>query len=128
MGRLIDADALGKKIHDWATDEWNAELLPYWVKDDLEDAIEDAPTVDAVSLEDYRSMEQTVNKLTKVIADAKSTKHGHWDNKLIGCGYYSYTIARCSVCRGRVHVFAKDYIVKYPYCPLCGAKMDEVTE
>lgn len=33
-------------------------------------AVEDAPSVDAVPLEDYKSMERTVNKLTKALADA----------------------------------------------------------
>lgn len=59
-------------------------------------------------------------------------KHGHWDNKQIGedISPYGapYTIARCSVCRGKVFVFAEDYFVNYPYCPLCGAKMDEVED
>ena len=43
------------------------------------------PTVDAVPLENYKSMEQTVNKLAKAIADAvgvvrcKDCKH-YWKN------------------------------------------------
>lgn len=58
--------------------------------------------------------------------------HGHWENKQIGedISPYDapYTIARCSVCRGKVFVFAEHYIVNYPYCPLCGTKMDEVED
>ena len=108
--KLIDAYELEREMYRKCIDtdeeiekgraKWDSGL---WIRYKVfEDAITLAPRVDTV-------------------------KHGHWDNKLIGCGYYSHTIARCSVCRGKVHVFAKDYIVKYPYCPLCGAKMDEAT-
>lgn len=55
--RLIDADAL------WMVTEGDHQ---YYEKFE----IENAPTVDAVPLEDYKSMERTVNKLTKAIADA----------------------------------------------------------
>lgn len=97
--RLIDADALDMY-----------ECLRSYYGDawrDAQKAIDDAPTVDPV-------------------------KHGHWDNKHIGEDISPfdapYTIARCSVCHGKVFVFAEDYIVNYPYCPLCGAKMDEVED
>ena len=64
--------------------------------------IENAPTVDAV-------------------------KHGHWDNKIIEFDV-PHTVARCSNCKGKIWVYAENYEVKYPYCPLCGAKMDEVKD
>lgn len=99
--RLIDADTI-----------FNGQLM--FVNDKSYDAvravierINNAPTVDPI-------------------------KHGHWENKQIGedISPYDapYTIARCSVCRGKVFVFAEHYIVNYPYCPLCGAKMDEVKD
>lgn len=50
MARLIDADELSKNVYAWARDGWNAELLPYWVKEDIEVMIESAPTVDAVEV------------------------------------------------------------------------------
>lgn len=54
-------------------------------------------------------------------------KHGHWDNKIIEFDV-PHTVARCSNCKGKIWVYAENYEVKYPYCPLCGAKMDEVVE
>ena len=54
-------------------------------------------------------------------------KHGHWDNKIIEFDV-PHTVARCSNCKGKIWVYAENYEVKYPYCPLCGAKMDEVEE
>ena len=60
--RLIDADALDmyECLRSYYGDAWR----------DAQRAIDDAPTVDAVPLEDYKSMERTVNKLTKAFADA----------------------------------------------------------
>ena len=56
-------------------------------------------------------------------------KHGHWDNKIIDARFDTpHTVARCSVCKGKIWVYAENYVVKYPYCPLCGAKMDEVKD
>lgn len=53
-----------------------------------------------------------------------AVKHGHWDNKIIEFDV-PHTVARCSNCKGKIWVYAENYEVKYPYCPLCGAKMDE---
>lgn len=81
------------------------------------------------------TLSDSPNELTEWLKSNEEwarVKHGHWDNKQIGedISPYGapYTIARCSVCRGKVFVFAEDYLVNYPYCPLCGAKMDEVTD
>lgn len=55
--------------------------------------------------------------------------HGHWDNKIIDARFdIPHTVARCSNCKGKIWVYAENYVVKYPYCPLCGAKMDEVED
>lgn len=97
--RLIDADGLTKKVYVWTEDEWNSELLPYWVKDDLEDMIESAPTV-----------------------DAEPVKHGHWiDDWDIGCSV-------CSECDDSFLWEDFNGVREFNYCPTCGCKMDEVTE
>ena len=127
--RLIDADALEKKLHELALDEWNHGPSTSWSNAYLEceDMVYNAPTVDAVPLEDYKSMESTVSKLTQALAN--SVKHGHWDNKIIDARFDTpHTIARCSNCKGKIWVYAENYVVRYPYCPLCGAKMDEVED
>lgn len=78
------------------------------------------PKVDAVPLEDYKSMESTVNKLTQALAN--SEKHGHWLFYEEPDGYYH---SECSECGQWCDedVFLKG---KWHYCPNCGAKMDEV--
>ena len=58
------------------------------------DAIDNAPTVDAV----------------RVV-------HGRWYT----ADEDGYELAECSVCGGRSY----DDLSDYPYCPMCGAKMDE---
>ena len=74
------------------------------------------PTVETVTLEDYRSMEQTVYKLTQALAEAEP-EHGRWlpsDKGDCTC--------TCSECG-----FVRDaYILEEKaYCPRCGAKMKE---
>lgn len=79
--KLIDANELKREMCRKCIDtdeetekgraKWNSGL---WIRYKVfEDAITLAPTVDAVPLEDYKSMEQTVYKLTKAIADAEFT-------------------------------------------------------
>ena len=65
MPRLIDADEAYKVLTDYYRHRTETQ------HEALKEAIERVPTVDAVPLEDYKSMEQTVNKLTKAIADAE---------------------------------------------------------
>lgn len=114
--RLIDADTI-----------FNGEVL--MVSDVAYDAvhaiierINNAPTVDAVPLEDYKSMEQTVNKLTKAIADAEPVKHGRWQRERNPMRYqvvpYVFVCDQCGT--------AFEYDT--PYCGECGAKMDEVED
>lgn len=62
--RLIDANEILKSEHQHYAPMADEYYVP--VRD-----IENAPTVDAVPLEDYKSMERTVNKLTKALADAE---------------------------------------------------------
>ena len=67
--RLIDADSLRKDVEN----DRDASDMPKMWYQGVENAINHiihAPTVDAVPLEDYKSMERTVNKLTKAFADA----------------------------------------------------------
>ena len=81
--------------------------------------------VEAVPLEDYESMEQTVNKLTKALADADSVKHGHWTN--INISVTGNSSAECSLCGTVIHDTFAD-VNRINYCPNCGAKMDDVEE
>ena len=123
MSRLIDADELRNGLfHLEGETSITDRQLGYqagW-NDALMYAVDDAPTVDAVPLEDYKSMESTVNKLTQSLADAE--KHGHWTyERLTNTNGGSYSVVWCSNCQARVPWVTK-------YCPNCGARMDEVKE
>ena len=109
MPRLIDANRI---VYSWTIDNDGEEHDGVT----LQSIIDKMPTVDAVPLEDYKSMERTVNKLTKAIAEAEPVRHGHWID-VNGDG----SLWRCSVC-------GETQCCKSNYCGDCGAKMQEVKE
>lgn len=117
--RLIDADALVKELSGKyiivPADE-AARGVAAFMGIETQQAINNAPTIETVPLEDYRSMEQTVHKLTQAIAEAEP-KHGRWLPSDKGDGIYT-----CSECG-----FVRDAYVleEKAFCPHCGAKMDE---
>lgn len=111
--RLIDADALPK---------YTGYALSAI---DVAKAVENAPTVDAVPIEDYKSMERTVNKLTKAITE-DHMKHGHWIEVQRIHEKDHTAICECSLCGDTVWVY--DGQRAWNYCPNCGAKMDEVED
>ena len=122
--RLIDADALKKKKKHSHKEFFENVVSVY--------DIDNAPTVEAVPLEDYRSMEQTVHKLTQAIAEAEP-KHGRWKQVEVvhdrkDAKIQDWQQAQCSVC-GRWHTTPFMYYLKLDnYCPNCGANMREVEE
>lgn len=68
---------------------------------------------EAVPIEDYRSMERTVDKLIKALAEAEPIRHGRWE------GHGDYKCSKCGV-----NVGGGDIPRTFHYCPNCGAKMD----
>ena len=70
-----------------------------------------------------------VEQLTKDTADVQEVKHGRWIEKPFEfrcwgiTTYSSVTDTVCSVCGESAIEYAES-----PYCPWCGAKMDEVEE
>lgn len=112
--RLIDADKL-KAHYAW----WKGgtrEMTMDEAKSDFDAIIDLQPTVDVVPAEDYRSMEQTVYKLTQALAEAEPVKHGRWVHKY-GDRHEEPALlgGECSIC-GYVHTATN-------YCPNCGADM-----
>lgn len=114
--RLINADELVKIFHrEGNSDAWGGEFIRR--------TIEEQPTIEAVPLEDYRSMEQTVHKLTQAIAEAEPVKHGRW----LRTDAYPHRIY-CSECYAtfiRNDEFPHLEDIPHNYCPNCGAKMDD---
>lgn len=100
--RIIDADALADNIA--VLFERNQALIDEWLMYQVEDAIDDAPTI-----------------------DAEPVRHGRWDDKRVA--FYR----KCSECGATIkntlsHVFFDYDIRDLHYCPNCGAKMDgEIT-
>lgn len=99
--RLIDADALDAEMYrksfevDDGRNVWNSGL---WIRYKIyEEAIRDAPTVDAVPV-----------------------RHGKWIHEVRYTidSLHSYQQYRCSECD-------MTYITNTKYCPNCGARMDE---
>lgn len=124
--RLIDADAFkaeGRKLYGEAG--WNLREIHY-SQLDTECNIDMMPTIEAVPLEDYRSMEQTVHKLTQALAEAEPIKHGRW----LRTDAYPHRVycSECYVTFIRNDEFLKLNDIPRDYCPNCGAKMDEVKE
>lgn len=100
--RLINADELADNIA--VLFERNQTLIDEWLMNQVEDAIDEAPTI-----------------------DAEPIRHGRWeDNKV---AFY----LKCSECGATVRknlydVFLDCDIRDLNYCPHCGAKMEGVEE
>lgn len=109
--RLISADALKAALQGlYQVAGWEKRDIHFSLSD-MECNIDYMPTIEAVPLEDYRSMEQTVYKLTQALAEAepkqklvrcKECKHyedeepsmvycpnivGGWVSNIFYCGY-----------------------------------------
>ena len=121
--RLIDADALPKQKFL----EANGNGMYEYVDIVYERDIDNAPTIDVVPLEQYKSMENTCVKLQKSLADVAPVRHGKYigtefDGYADGCPvYYEWKCSECGC------VFEEEEPT-YNYCPNCGAKMDEEVE
>lgn len=69
--RLISADALKAALQGlYQVAGWEKRDIHFSLSD-MECNIDYMPTIEAVPLEDYRSMEQTVHKLTQALAEPK---------------------------------------------------------
>lgn len=64
------------------------------------------------------TIEQTHEAVWMAVKAITEQKHGHWNKKYYDDEWFQYC---CSYCDGIT-------IYKYPFCPHCGAKMDEVED
>ena len=101
MTRLIDADALNAEMYhksfevDDGRNIWNSGL---WIRYKIfEEAIRDAPTIDAVPV-----------------------VHGRWIDEGQYADYHPHHAWRCSECGEHVIEIDTPW---YKYCPNCGADM-----
>ena len=120
--RLINADALKAALQElYQVAGWEKRDIHFSLSD-MECNIDYMPTIEAVPLEAYRSMEQTVHKLTQAIAEAEPVKHGRW----LRTDAYPHRLY-CSECYAtfiRNDEFLKLNDIPHDYCPNCGARMD----
>lgn len=114
--RLIDADQLLKKLQ-------KDPLFPLVEQYGISRVIETATTVDVDSLnakhEDIgyeKGYRDGYAEALEVTDNTEHIRHGHWNER-----YDTRYHFECSICK---------YLHQYKdnYCPLCGAKMDEVSE
>ena len=104
--RLIDADALHEALmtkQKWVVrcgDKHN-EGYTY---DQVHFAIDEAPTIEAVSIDDYRSMENTCYKLQKALYDLADHKTENSSEKPNNCEHITEDGVTCA---------------KYPACDDC---------
>ena len=75
--RLIDANKLKNHYAWW--EGGSQEMTLDRAKQIFDTIIDVQPTVDTIPLEDYQSMERTVNKLRVALAYAELVRHGHWE-------------------------------------------------
>ncbi len=122
--RLKDADALIELIDDdiaalnkdMSREGYDVCLCTLQM---IKQYIKALPTIEAVPLEDYRCMEQTVYKLTQALAEAEPIKHGRWVEDALPFNGNALKVYRCTAC-------GEPFWTNPPgYCPHCGAKMDE---
>ena len=59
---------------------------------------------------------------------AEPIRHGHWFDEEVEEAGGIYTHTRCSVCGEYALCDSVGQIIETPYCPHCGALMDEVEE
>ena len=91
--RLIDADAFKNDIkHRLVLSALDAPQPLAYRSTDIFDLADEQPTVEAVPLEDYRSMEQTVYKLTQALAEAEP-KRGICEDCLFLDSHDDFTFA-----------------------------------
>ena len=137
--RLIDADVIEKFLDDFADSCGNHQKA---VLREVKYALGHMPTIEAVPTEfhdkcqqieiqkrfkleeDYRSMEQTVDKLIKALAEAEPIRHGRWKLRAINSWSGKWYCASCSEC-GKLTPDGRSIreLPIWNYCPNCGADM-----
>lgn len=119
---IRDGEKLYHITGDVIAGMWKAYAEGHGIDYDICEGCECVDPETVVPLEDYRSMEQTVHKLTQAIAEAEPIRHGRW------LPYEFATNKRwrkCSVC-GTADEYINEFglVANRRYCPNCGAKMD----
>lgn len=83
--------------------------------DEIREAIKAIPNADVVPRKNYESMERTVDKLNKALAERK---HGKWN-------WVGFNI-ECSECGAMPNFDSTEPL--YNFCPNCGARMESEGE
>lgn len=108
----------GKLYHitgDVIAGMWKAYAEGHGIDYDICEGCEYVDPETVVPLEDYRSMEQTVHKLTQAIAEAEP-KHGRWE-------FFGATTRGAAIINRYVCSECGYEADTTNYCPNCGARM-----
>lgn len=142
--RLIDANALAEQVDNLCAD-WNENWIgndnqSFILHSDVSDLICDAPTVDAVPVDDILLHHILIDEngipevklqfgdRTLVLrsegdpVDAVEVVHGEWST--IEDDYCGLTALQCSECNQEYWFEDEPPMKIYNYCPNCGAMMD----
>lgn len=111
--RLIDANSLMESLLDCPDDE------EVGLKNAKEAGIKEND--DTVIIDFWRRCKQSFANFVNAEPTVDPVKHGHWMLRTDGADENFSIMYKCSVCRG-----TSPKPVLYEYCPMCGAKMDEV--
>lgn len=114
--RLIDADALKKAITEHCRSEMEC-LNHFWYDENIIALLDNAPTVEAVSLEHHNKIKGILDNEIKSLVDIldKERPQGKW-------GKWVISEIRCPNCLEYflTDCYSKEELKK---CPNCGAKM-----
>lgn len=129
--RLIDADALKAVFEEKSSEAvCGVELCKAIIS-----RIDEAPTVDAVTLADIievekernywhdlsDSYERTILKLNRALRESAPVRHGKWIDETFEPWGLVHHPFKCNICGEHAEYSSL-------YCPNCGAKMDEEKE
>lgn len=71
---------------------------------------------------DHKQLADWLKELKRLKTAQPERKTGRWED--INKNYYCRISGRCSACGWEAHLYEDD-VVGMPYCPNCGAKMEE---
>lgn len=124
MPRFIKADDLAIKFRMLAEDPWNKDTGTTWSNayEECADNVDEFPTADVVSKEQYDILLEHANILAKEMrkyqtADVMERKRGKWIRESL-ISNYPY---KCTACK-------KYSFARYDFCPNCGSDNREEAE
>ena len=81
-----------------------------------------------IESEKHHCTESDKHPFEEIVVDAEPIRHGHWEKvEETNGNYYHYACSKCGELPLNDNLVG-EHTQLTPYCPWCGAKMDEVEE